>query len=63
VHEAFYSFVNPTSTKRTAKLVMSSPEVAGWLGLDPADCQTEQFAAIMSGNAQWPGREGCDAGT
>ena len=60
VHEAFYSFVNPTSTGKTAKLVMLSSEVAARLGLDPADCQTEQFAAVMSGNAQLPGREGCE---
>ena len=59
VHEAFYSFVNPTSTGGTAKLAMLSTEVAALLGLDPTDCQTEEFAAAMSGNAQLPGREGC----
>ena len=61
VHEAFYSFVNPTSTGGKAKLAMLSPEVAALLGLDQADCQTEEFAAVMSGNAQLHGREGYGA--
>lgn len=58
VNEAFYSFVTPTSTGETAQLVMHSPEVARIVGLNPAECLTDEFAAVMSGNAILPATQG-----
>ena len=50
--------MSPTSTGESARLVMHSPEVARTVGLDPAECLTKSFAAVMSGNAQLPATQG-----
>lgn len=48
---AFYSLVEPTPTGTNPQLVAFSPEVAADIGLDPAEAQRPEFAAVMSGNA------------
>jgi uncharacterized protein YdiU (UPF0061 family) len=54
VHNAFYSFVSPTPTDSLPVTVAYSAEVAQMVGLDPAECERPEFAAIFSGNAPLP---------
>jgi uncharacterized protein YdiU (UPF0061 family) len=49
VSGALYSRVNPTPVKAPT-LLAYSPEVAGLLGLEAADLESSQAAAILSGN-------------
>lgn len=54
VHDAFYSFVAPTPTNSEPVTVLYSGDVARLIGLDPAECERQEFAAIFSGNAPLP---------
>ncbi|EIE25715.1 UPF0061-domain-containing protein [Coccomyxa subellipsoidea C-169] len=54
VHDAFYSFVAPTPTNSEPMTVLYSGDVARLIGLDPAECERQEFAAIFSGNAPLP---------
>lgn len=56
VARACYSRVMPTPV-RQPQLVAYAPEVADLLGLDPAECTTENFAHIFAGNRILPGME------
>jgi uncharacterized protein YdiU (UPF0061 family) len=58
VHGAFYSLVAPTPTGTQPGLVAFSPEVAAAIGLDAAEVQRPEFAAVMSGNAPIPNSAG-----
>ncbi len=51
---ACYSFVLPTKVK-TPQVVAYSKEMAEQLGLSIADCESEQFAKVFSGNEILPG--------
>lgn len=55
VHDAFYSFVAPTPTNSDTVTVAFSGDVARMIGLDPAECDRPEFAAVFSGNAPLPG--------
>lgn len=55
VHNAFYSFVAPTPTGTQPETVVFSADVARMVGLDPAECERPEFAAVFSGNAPLPG--------
>ncbi|CAL8469913.1 g9455 [Coccomyxa elongata] len=55
VHDAFYSFVAPTPTNSEPVTVAYSGDVARMIGLDPAECDRPEFAAVFSGNAPLPG--------
>ena len=50
VHHAAYSRVQPTPTEKP-QLIAHSPEMADALGFDAATVQSEEFAAVFSGNA------------
>lgn len=54
VHNAFYSYVSPTPTNTEARTVAYSANVAHMIGLDPAECERPEFAAVFSGNAPLP---------
>lgn len=58
VSGAFYSLVEPTPTNTEPALVAVSPEFAAELGLDAAEAQRTEFAAVMSGNAPMPNAAG-----
>ena len=49
VHNACYSFVNPTQVSAPI-LVSYASEVAELLDLDSTDCESEQFLQVFSGN-------------
>ncbi len=50
--------MEPTATGTAPCLVAFSPQVAAALGLDAAEVQTPEFAAVMSGNAPMPNTAG-----
>lgn len=54
VFNSFYSYVAPTPTDTEPVTVAYSPAVAQMVGLDPAECERPEFAAIFSGNASLP---------
>jgi serine/tyrosine/threonine adenylyltransferase len=56
VYRACYSRVQPTRVA-APQLVACAAEVAELLDLDPAACQSEQFAQVFSGNMLLPGME------
>ena len=53
VHRACYSRVRPTPVA-APQLVAYSAEVAALLDLTPADCESEEFAQVFSGNRVLP---------
>jgi len=53
---ACYSRVMPTPVA-APRLLAYAPEVACLIGLDPAECQRPEFAAVFGGNALLPGME------
>ena len=58
VHNAFYSYVAPTPTGTEPRTVLASQEVAGLVGLDPAELERPEFALAFSGNMMQPGTKG-----
>ncbi len=54
VHGAAYSLVDPSEVA-APKLLAHSPEVAEMLGLDAATIESEDFVALMAGNAKLEG--------
>ncbi|GAB4819866.1 hypothetical protein N2152v2_006912 [Parachlorella kessleri] len=58
VHNAFYSFVAPTPTDTEPCTVLASQDVAGMIGLDPAELERPEFALAFSGNMTLPGTKG-----
>ena len=54
VENAFYSYVTPTPTGTEPTTMAYSAAVAQMIGLDPAECERPEFAAVMSGNAPLP---------
>mmetsp|Transcript_48257 Transcript_48257/g.114829 ORF Transcript_48257/g.114829 Transcript_48257/m.114829 type:complete len:659 (-) Transcript_48257:175-2151(-) len=54
VRRAHYTLVKPEPV-RAPTMVAFSPECATLIGLDPAECSSEEFAAVMGGNAPVPG--------
>jgi protein adenylyltransferase len=56
VSGACFSRVKPQSAP-APKLVAYSREVADLLGIDPEDCESQQFVDIFSGNEQLPGMD------
>ena len=56
VMEAAYSRVEPTKVK-SPKLVHFSREVAELIGLEPSQCQAQQFANVFGGNSVLSGMD------
>ncbi|HET20224.1 MAG TPA: YdiU family protein [Chromatiales bacterium] len=56
VFGACYTLVTPTAVA-APHLLACAPEVARLIGLDPAECQRPEFAAVFAGNALLPGME------
>ena len=54
VLNACYSLVTPRQASNP-KLLIHSKEVAELIGIDEADCQTERFAKVFTGNEQLDG--------
>jgi hypothetical protein len=55
VHGAFYSYVSPTPTGTHPTTIISSPEVARLVGLDPSELGRAEFGQVFSGNGALPG--------
>jgi serine/tyrosine/threonine adenylyltransferase len=56
VHDAIFSRVEPTPVT-APRLVAFAPEVAELLGLDVADCRSQAFADVFTGNRLLPGMD------
>ncbi|MEM8608867.1 MAG: YdiU family protein [Myxococcota bacterium] len=56
VHEACFSFVDPTPVS-APRLVAHSEEVAAMLGIDVESLDRDALAQVLSGNESWSGME------